>query len=296
MGTGTTTELRDASGLVDDGAALRDRIAVDGYLFFRGLLDPRFVAGVGRAGLAALQAAGWTEGGVDPVLARPALPVRAVRMRDAFSDPGYRRIIADPGFNCLPFGSPLSRVMGQLLGPLGVCYPLKIPRVVYPPARSPGIRATTSTRTTARSRTCSPAGCRWATCRAPSAAWPCGPGASTARAFSHRPLDWLEPGWATTDYRAGDVLVLHCLTTHAALPNRTGRMRVSGEYRWQLADQPAPRRMVIGPNGAEIGSRLFGRTSWWRPVAPRLELFEGGGADADPVLPAPPSRFVAFEH
>jgi len=73
-------------------------------------------------------------------------------------------------------------------------------------------------------------------------------------------------------------------------------MRFSAEYRWQLSDQPAPRRLVIGPRGGEIGSHLFAGTSWWRPVAPGLTLFDDGGNDARASLPAAPSRFVAFSN
>jgi ectoine hydroxylase-related dioxygenase (phytanoyl-CoA dioxygenase family) len=107
----------------------------------------------------------------------------------------------------------------------------------------------------------------------------------------HRPIDSLPPGWLTTDYRAGDVLVFHCLTTHAALANHTRRMRFSAEYRWQLADQPAPRRLVVGPGGNEIGSRLFGRTRWWKPVPAGVTLFDDGGRRGRATPPAP-SRFV----
>jgi hypothetical protein len=88
------------------------------------------------------------------------------------------------------------------------------------------------------------------------------------------------------------VIVFHCLTSHAALPNRENRMRLSAEFRWQLADQPAPRRLVIGPNGREIGSRMFGRTRWWKPVPAGLTLFDGYGIDDRAVYPVPPSRFV----
>jgi hypothetical protein len=297
MSTATMTELRDSSELLEDTLALRERIAVDGYVFIRHLLNPDFVEGIGRAGLSALQEAGWTAPGMDPVTAPPRLPVRAVRMRDAFGNPGYRRIVADPGFNCLPFISPLGALMARILGPLGVCYPRRIPRVVYPASlvpRQPGNYVHKDYGSVQDMFTC------WV---------PFGdvpqslgglavlPGSQHTARIEHRPLDGLEPGWVSADYRAGDVLVFHCLTTHAALPNRERHMRFSGEYRWQLADQPAPRRMVIGPNGQEIGSRMFGRTTWWRPVAPRLSLFDdGGGADADPVLPAPPSRFVSFEN
>jgi ectoine hydroxylase-related dioxygenase (phytanoyl-CoA dioxygenase family) len=120
------------------------------------------------------------------------------------------------------------------------------------------------------------------------------PGSQSSSRVHYRPLDHLEPGWLTTDYEPGDVLVFHCLTTHAALPNREIRMRFSAEYRWQLADQPAPRRVVIGPQGHEIGSRMFSRTDWWRSVVGGLSLFDDGGNDRVVTLPAPPSRFVSF--
>jgi hypothetical protein len=287
-------ELADSAALVGDGEALRERIAADGYVFVRGLLDPVQIRDLGRTGLGHLQSAGWTEPDGDPVTAPPRWPVRAVAMRNAFADPGYRRLLAEPGLNRIPFDSPLADLMDHLLGSAGICYPLKLPRVVYPAAlvpRHPGNVVHKDYRAVQDMFTC------WV---------PLGdvprrlgglavePGSHHSTRARYRPLQRLEPGWATTDYRAGDVLVFHCLTTHAALPNRSERLRLSVEYRWQLADQPAPRRLVLGPHGQEIGSRLFGRTDWWRPVAEGLSLFDDGGDERHPVLPAPPSRFVAF--
>ena len=48
-----------------------------------------------------------------------------------------------------------------------------------------------------------------------------------------RPLGGSEPGWATTGYQPGDVLIFHCLTPHAALPNTGPELPVSGNFRWQ---------------------------------------------------------------
>lgn len=287
-------ELVDSRHLSGDWEALRARIATDGYVFMRGLLDPATVTAVGRTGLGHLQAAGWTAAGKDPVEAPPHLPVRAFRLRDAFGDPGYMRIFGDPGFNRIPFGPPLAGLMGQILGPAGFCYPLKLPRIVYPAAvipRQPGNFVHKDYGSVQDMFTC------WV---------PLGevprrlgglavePGSQHTTRVDHRPLDRLEPGWVTTDYQPGDVLVFHCLTTHAALPNREGHMRFSAEYRWQLADQPAPRRLVMGPRGHEIGAHLFRHARWWRPVPGGLTLFDDGGLEAGPRLPAPPSRFVAF--
>jgi len=290
----THHELLDSHDLLGDGAALRRQIAADGYVFIRQLLSPETVRAVGTAGLACLQGAGWVAPGRDPVVAPPLLPIRAVRMRDAFGDPGYQGILAAPGFNSIPFVSPLADLMAQLLGPMGFCYPLKIPRVVYPAAivpRQPGNFVHKDYGAVQDMFTC------WV----PFGDVPRSLGGLAVRPGSHhrarvrpRPLNHLEPGWVTTDYRAGDVLVFHCLTTHAALPNREERLRFSGEYRWQLADQPAPLRMVIGPSGREIGSRLFGRSDWWHSVSTGLTLIDRGGIEDGPVLPAAPSRFVAF--
>ena len=289
-----STELADSRALFGDWQALRDRIATDGYVFMRGLLDPATVRTVGHTGLAHLQAAGWTQPGPDPVTAGPRLPVHAVAMRNAFGDAGYQRILADPGFNMIPFVSPLADLMNQILGPAGFCYPLKLPRVVYPASvvpQQPGNVVHKDYRTVQDMFTC------WV---------PLGevprtlgglalrPGSQHTTRVRHHQLDRVEPGWVTTDYEPGDVLVFHCLTTHAALPNHEARMRFSAEYRWQLADQPAPRRLVIGPQGHEIGSRLFARTPWWRSVAGGLTLFDDGGLEAGPSLPAAPSRFVSF--
>jgi Phytanoyl-CoA dioxygenase (PhyH) len=292
--TATSTELCDSTGLLGDWQALRALIASEGYVFMRGLLDPRMVRAVGRAGLAELQRAGWTEPGPDPVTSRPRLPVRAVKMRDAFTDRGYRQILADPGFAMVPFASPLADLMAQLLGPAGFCYPMKLPRIVYPASMvpfQPGNIVHKDYRSVQDMFTCwVPLGAVHRTLGGLALQ----PGSQGTSRVRHRKLEDLEAGWLSTDYEAGDVLVFHCMTTHAALPNREDRMRFSAEYRWQLADQPAPRRMVVGPQGHEIGSRLFAGTRWWRPVPAGLTVFDDGGADGEPTLPAPPSRFVSF--
>ena len=291
----TTTELRDSRHLFGDWAALRERIAVEGYVFMRGLLDPEMVRAVGRAGLGSLQAAGWTASGTDPVYAPPEGPPRAVKMRDAFGQPGYREIVANPGFAQIPFVSPMADLMHQILGPAGFCYPLKLPRVVYPVSvvpRQPGNFVHKDYSSVQDMFTCwTPLGDVPRTLGGIAVQ----PGSQHTSRVNHRPLDDLPPGWVTTDYQAGDVLVFHCLTTHAALPNQEPRMRFSGEYRWQLADQPAPRRMVTGPQGNEIGSRRFSRLPWWRPVPTGLTLFDDGGSEAR-TLPAAASRFVQFSN
>jgi Phytanoyl-CoA dioxygenase (PhyH) len=288
--------LRDSKESWGDIEALRHRIATDGYVFMRGLLDPQLISTVGRTGMAHLQAAGWTVPDADPVTAPPRAPVRAVKMRDAFADAGYRQILMDPTFNAIPFTSALAGLMAQILGPAGFCYPFKLPRIVYPAALVPRQPGNTVHKDYGSVQD-------MFTCWVPLGAVPqtlgglaISPGSQGSSRVRYRPLNRLERGWCSADYEPGDVVVFHCLTTHAALPNREDRIRFSAEFRWQLADQPAPRRLIMGPGGRELGSRLFGRTGWWHPVPPGLTLFDDVGADARPRLPAPPSRFVSFSN
>ncbi len=287
-------ELVDSSRLLGDRVGLRARVAEDGYVFLRGLLNPVEIRSVAASILAQLQAAGWTEAGGDPVTARPKPPVRAVRMADLFGTRAYMRIVLNPRLNRLAYQSRLADVMRDLLGPLGFCYPLRIPRIVYPTSlapRQPGNYVHKDYRSVQDMFTC------WVpfgevTPRLGGLALV--PGSQTTDRVIPQPLGQLPAGWVTSDYQPGDVLVFHCLTTHAALPNLSDRMRFSVEYRWQLADQPAPRRMVTGPTGAEIGSRLFRRYPWWTPVPPALQLFDEDLDGTGPHCPHHRSRFVRF--
>ncbi len=53
--------------------------------------------------------------------------------------------------------------------------------------------------------------------------------------------------WLTAPYRAGDLLVFGMFTAHGALDNRTDRIRLSSDSRYQLARDPVDERWV-GPN------------------------------------------------
>jgi hypothetical protein len=117
------------------------------------------------------------------------------------------------------------------------------------------------------------------------------PGGHLRRLQRPRLLDGGEPGWATTGYRPGDVIVFHCLTPHAALPNAGGRLRISGDFRWQLPDQAVPAELILGPNGRqrELFSRMFSRQRWWEPVPAGLALYPRNQLI---TVPPGPSRLI----
>ena len=291
-------ELRDAGDIVGDATALRARIHDDGYVFVRGLLDHDKVERVGRDAAAALQAGAWTAPNADPVLATPLEPVHAIAMRDAIGDPAYREVATLEGFNQIPFLAPLEQLMHQIMGPSGFCYPRKVPRIVYPRSMVPHQPGATVHKDFTGVQD-------MFTCWVPLIDVPASlgglavlPGSQRWARFRPRTIERNEPSWVTTDYQPGDALIFHCLTTHAALPNDGAHLRLSAEYRWQLAEKAAPRFMVQGADGREFLSRRFRRTSWWHPVPDGLHL-----VDVDPRPEArragrrsipEPSRFVDF--
>jgi hypothetical protein len=120
-------ELADASALRDDPAALRRRLAEDGYLFFRGLLPAAEVGAAADSVLAALRQGGSVTGSGIASAGR-----RALDFREALGDPAFRAAIASPAFNRIPYLAQLRRLIRMILGPQAFSYPVKVLRAVYP--------------------------------------------------------------------------------------------------------------------------------------------------------------------
>jgi len=285
-------ELVDSTAVQADQAGLWRRLADDGYLFFRRLLRPADVQAAYESVHAELSLGGWTDGD-----GHPASPRRALQFRDALADPSFRAALASRALNRLAYRPPLRGVIRLILGAGAFSYPVKVLRVVYPEARGAVTRGRYVHQDFATSGVQD-----MLTTWLPLMDIPAQLGGLAVLPGSHLgpPLSpWLLPanelGWATTDYQPGDVLVFHCLTAHAALPNHADRLRISADFRWQAADQPAPAELVLGPVAAaarrggqvELYSRLLGAEPWWEPVPsglmlrPRAELV---------ALPPAPSR------
>ena len=58
-----------------------------------------------------------------------------------------------------------------------------------------------------------------------------------ARAAS-RSRDPLEGRWVCGDFAVGDVLLFHSMTVHKGLPNRSDKLRMSMDVRYQLVSEP----------------------------------------------------------
>jgi hypothetical protein len=283
-------ELRESTADAHDVVALRSRVRSEGYVFLRGLIDRALVERSAAVAYGSFQSAGWLEPGGPPEQAAIGLPVRTSEPAQAWTDPGYRRWAASPAFNRLPYEESFRALMLTLMGNRAFVYPTKVARYVYPSRLVPTHKGMYV------HQDFSVAGVMdMFTCWVPMMDIPrdlgglcIKPGSQGGRLVRPHLLRDDARGWLTTDYRAGDVLVFHCLTAHAAAPNRTDRMRLSGEYRWQLSDDPVPRRVVYGPKNqpVELFSRLFKQAAWWRPVPEGLTFVDG------PPDHVAPSRYV----
>jgi hypothetical protein len=287
-------ELIDSSGLLADAGALRERLAAHGYLFFRGLLPAEPMRAAGAAVTSRLRDGGWADAGGAPS-ARP----RAVNAIEALADPAFRAAVTCAEFNQIPYLAPLRAAVRRVLGPLAFSYPVKVLRAVYPeqPAARPrgryihcdyGVGGGPDMLTSWLPLMDIPVTLGGLAVQPGGQHWPPRP---------PRPLTVSEPGWASTDYRPGDAIVFHCLTPHAALPNRGAALRVSGDFRWQLPDRPAPAEMIFGPltgrrraGQPELFYQMFRRRPWWEPVPPGLTLRPR--AELAAIAPGP-SRFFA---
>lgn len=277
-------QLADSRRLAGDPGALAARLAADGYVFLRGLLPAERVRAAGELVAAKLHAGGWTGAG-SPRLGPAAGP------REALADPAYRAAVVSPAFNALPYLAPLRETVRRILGPAAFSYPVKVLRAV--PPESAGQR------TRGRYIHCDYAASGvqdMLTTWIPLMDVPVALGGLAVRPGGHqdrprrpRPLAGTERGWATTDYRAGDVLIFHCLTPHAALPNVAHQLRLSADFRWQQPGCPAPAEMILGPvaRPPELFSRLLGREPWWEPVPAGLTLRPRAELAARPPRPSP---------
>jgi hypothetical protein len=287
-------ELADSIALQANQGALRQHLASDGYLFFRRLLRPADVRAAYDSVRTELSLGGWTDAG-----GRPVGPQRAVTVRDGLADPSFRAALASRGLNRLAYLEPLRALVRLILGTAAFSYPVKVLRVVYPESSSrltkgryihqdfavSGVQDMLTT---------------WLPLMdipVPLGGLAVLPGSHLGPPLAARLLGADEPGWATTDYQPGDVLLFHCLTAHAALPNHADRLRLSADVRWQAADQPAPAELVVGPAGgnvrrmrhAELFGRLLSREPWWEPVPDGVMLHA-----LQQLLAAPPAPSRLF--
>ena len=236
----------DSSDLVADGGALAERMRRDGYLFLPGLLPREDVAAVQRQIGAIAREAGWL---------RRDRPVEdAVADLSGFCvdpDPTYlktlRRINRLEDYHALKHHPAMIEVLERMLGGAILPHPRVLMRNIFPEREEyttkahqdfPNVQGTTEVYTA------------WI----PLIDCPLNVGPLQIAVGSHANgvydfdiaggaggieiCDPLEGRWVSGDFAVGDVLLFHSLTVHKGLPNRSGKLRMSMDVRYQLVSEP----------------------------------------------------------
>ena len=218
----------------------------NGYLFFRGLIEPEVVLALRSKAVAFAENLGWLEEGSPAV---DGIARRGIRLGD-YDAPDWidfqRHVLPLPEFIALGEHPAILQILKELFGEPVMTRRGDICRVMSP--------ATPELTTVAHQDHFYVGGSErvW-TAWIPLGDCPIELGGLAVLPGSHRRGLMAHQGegsgrqgvqvenetWSTADYKAGDVLFFNCLTVHRACPNLTAdRIRISADYRFQPASEP----------------------------------------------------------
>ncbi len=253
----------DSKDLVDSPDAIRARFDEDGYVFLKGVVDKDMLMDVRSRTAAICAARGWFKPGTDAIdaitVAQPS-----VEGEERYFEV-YDEIQKLEAFHAVPHHPTVRAYMTALLGDSAFPHPLSIARLSFP---SNETWTTPPHQDYPNNQGTEDLYASWI----PLSACPVELGGLSILRGSHKfgvaPLEFaLGPGnrraklderfeqleWVGGDMELGDALVFHSLTMHRALPNRTDRMRLSVDYRFQRENEPLTSG-CLEPH--------FGRLSW----------------------------------
>jgi hypothetical protein len=244
-----TTALLAETSPDASASALRERLNSDGYLFLRGLIPAADVGAVRAAVLGALDNCGWLAEGAAPDDAMPSANVH----REEANAPlayfeAYTAIQRLQPFHELAHAKPLVALMERIFDGAVLVHPRKIARIGLPQddfvvgahQDFPLNQGSTDVLTAWVPLGACPdrlGGLRVLPGSQRRGLWPVEKVPNVGGLRVAEKVDDGD-GWLTTDFEAGDVLVFHSLTVHAAKHNYTDRLRLSSDFRYQAASDP----------------------------------------------------------
>ena len=261
-------ELTDSAGLLGDAAAMRERLAKDGYLFLRGVIDAAAVRAARAEVVQRLEAVGEIVPGSDGIFSGTS------RRRDLEPDLGafWKSVSNGKKFRAVSHGEAVARVMAMVAGTKVQGQDYVFLRVGVP-GRATGLHFDYPFFTRMHDQV-------W-TVWLPLGDVPVEQGPLVVVEGSHRFDDLIEPmrGFdvvkdtgrkadlgadaicfaqsrgarlLTADFRAGDIAVFGMYTVHGSLDHHdaSGQVRVSCDVRWQAEAMPRdPRYFGEEPGG-----------------------------------------------
>lgn len=252
----TYSQLKDSTEQLGDVARLAENLHEDGYILLRGLLPPARALQVKSDILAVLQTHDVIENdvGEEPSWSGGPHPTEAEHMRF------YDEIVRLDSYNQLAESPEIVSLMEALLeGPVRV-WKQRLIRIIYPDPDSPpdvglgahqdgnvkfgymadrfftGWLPIMDIDATMGGLAVAPGSHKLGFLEHSGAAAPSSARDAKARGFG---LDASELKWATSDYHPGDALFFTQLTAHHGLINRSDRIRLSCDFRYQAAEASA---------------------------------------------------------
>lgn len=248
--------FKNATPLLDDPPALRERAQQDGFLFFRGLLPRAEVMNLRRQFLEILDRHGWLQKGRDLMdgIGDPEAVARIPREEIAFCGVGipreaYAEVQKLEDFHALAHHPALMELYTKLFNGEVLPHPRNIARLMMPsksnvptPPHQDFIHIQGTKNV-------------W-TCWFPVGDCPVELGGLSIHEASHTEgvlpvrqaegagnaevvIDEAAHPWVGGDYEAGDVVTFTSLTVHKSNPNQLGNaVRLSCDYRYQRVDEP----------------------------------------------------------
>ncbi|MBM3491230.1 MAG: phytanoyl-CoA dioxygenase family protein [Alphaproteobacteria bacterium] len=237
----------DSTGIAHDGAALRQRMAADGYLFLRGLMPRQAILEVRRQLLELAAAGGWLKPGSPPE-AGLADPAAACKDPEERYLEVFRGMWVNESLHKLKRHPAIVGLFERLFGEAVLAHPLLVLRNIFP-ARD-GFDFTTRPHQDRIHIGGATSYAAWM----PLGDCPQHKGALVVASGTHQAgvLDFaigtaaggletvgdFSQQWVGNDFLAGDVLVFRDTAVHQALPNRSQEIRQSFDCRYQPASQP----------------------------------------------------------
>ena len=244
-------ELRISNDASADATELRRRVAEDGYLFIRRLLDPDKIGALRTDMMAAIQRGGWLVPGTDP---REGIADVSRRCTEGDLDYSavYHQVYRLESFHGVAHEPEITSMADRIMGRPSIPLPHKVARIWFP-------KNTEHTTPIHQDFVHFQGSFDVLTCWSPVGDCPIELGGLAILPGSHRVgkvlrhhfslgagglwIDLeeerkrhpeLDVPWRSTNFEAGDTLFFPALTLHKALPNRTeNRLRVSLDNRCQ---------------------------------------------------------------
>ncbi len=236
----------DSTDLISDSAALAARMHRDGYLFLRGLLPVDAIRAVQRRVGEIAREDGW--------LRRDRPVGDAIADLTGFCvdpDPVYlrtlRRINHLEDYHALKHHPALIGLFERMLGGPILPHPRVLMRNIFPSRDEFTTKAHQDFPNVQGSTEVFTAWIPLIDCPMPVGPLQVATGSHTQGVFDFEIAtgaggieisDKLEGRWVSNDFALGDVLIFHSMVVHKGVPNRSDKLRMSMDVRYQLVSEP----------------------------------------------------------